>query len=227
MNSLSKILAIVFLAAGAAIVSSSAPSGAQAARAAGLVAADAGATGPCCRLATKRIFTGSPGWTGLLPNNTPFNPVVVNPIHSLWQTVPGSQWIANSAGAGANGQEKPGTYIYSYHFCLCGLPSRIQQVPASLSLRIFADDDFVAKLNSVPIAQKTGGWGFNSPPGGTVANVVSTNFKPCDNVLTFEVHNAPNMLSPTGLDVAGTISGYFRDQPFDVPCPCNGRPVAD
>src|SRR5665213_75974 len=226
MNALSKIVTLSIFAAGAAVIASAAPSPAQIARPA-VVYPGGGIVTPapvCCQLTTKPIDTGSAGWTVKLPSGPVITPVPVVPKHPAWAApLPGSQWIANVANAGQAGQPG-GTYIYTYHFCLCQLPGGIKTVPASLTLHIYADDDFVAKLNGVQIAQKTGGYGFNMPPGGTPVSIASTNFTQCDNVLTFEVHNMLNALSPTGLDVAGSVSGYFQDVAPGKPCPC-GRPI--
>ena len=213
---------------------------------------------PCCRLASKRFFTGSPGWTVKAPAAATASPaVVINPPNSAWSTVPGSQWIGNVASAGQTNQPG-GTYVYTYHLgCLCGLPDRVTSIPASLSLSVYGDDDVTVKLNGVAIGQHTGGYGFSN-----ITNVsqISVNFQArCDNILTFEVPNwdgvstgphpngpvtlppnpnsstaraarpAPIPLatfnpsappgSPTGLDVAGTVSGYFADGPDSQHCP--------
>jgi hypothetical protein len=46
-------------------------------------------------------------------------------------------------------------------------------------------------------------------------------FQRCDNVLRFQVVNG--LQSPTGLDVYGTISAYFRQQAPGTKC-CAGGP---
>lgn len=230
MQLISKLAALALFAAGAATFAATAPSSAQSQRQS---AVQPGGVTPaaCCRPATKIVATGSAGWTGITPSNQSFTPVPVVPKHPLWAPpLPGSQWIGphhNSASA----SEPGGDYVYEYRFCLCPLPNGTKIVPATLSLRIWADDGFRATLNGSPVlAQHTGGWGFTTsppapnglgaPPGGT-AMVTSSYFLPCNNVLRFVVNNASG--SPTGLDVYGTISGYFQDTPPGQPC-C-GRPT--
>jgi hypothetical protein len=218
MNTSLKLAALVLFAAGAAVVTSASPSQAQIGRPAAIQPGIA-IKAPCCQLATKQIATGAPGWSGIMPNNTPFNPVVVNPTPS-WSTLPGSHWIASSPNAGVS-PVPGGWYIYQYHLgCLCGLPDGVKNVPASLNLHIYADDGFIADLNGAVIAQQMTGYAFIKPPGGTPAVNVSTDFEPaCDNVLTIKVKNWDGQSdngttgpgSPSGLDVFGTVSGYFQE----------------
>ena len=231
MTSISKLLAFVMFAASAATISALSPSNAQAGRTA-IVPPDVAAHPVCCTPATKQVVTGSPGWTLKLPNNSTMTPVQVVPKYAFWDIIPGSTWIANNTTAAATGPDG-GTYVYTYHLgCLCDAPKGIR-IPATLSLRVYADDEFVAYLNGNPIGQKLGGWAFTTnsalaspgiaaPPGGTSINVTSTYFRPCqDNVLTFAVKNAPD--SPTGLDVSGWVSGYFSQPAPGRPCGCGPR----
>lgn len=219
MTHISKLVALALFATSAAIVSSAHPSSAQIAPV------------PCCTPATKTFSTGSAGWTVKPPNAaTPIPAVMINPINPAWQTVPGSKWIGNVVNAGQSGQPG-GTYVYTYHLgCLCPLPPRVTAVPVTMSLQIYADDGFIAKLNGFPIGQHTTGYGFNHLSS---LGPITVHFMPaCDNILTIEVQNwdgvssvftntpppgAPG--SPTGLDVMGTISGYFVSAPFDRRCP--------
>ena len=137
--------------------------------------------------------------------------------------------MGRSATNAGSGSFPIGTYVYAYRFCLCPLLNGEKTEPGSLTLHVYADDAFVAKLNGNVIGQKLTGWSFtsSSPPapkgsvtaaGGTLVTA-KVNFQ-CDNVLTFEVKNG--MVSPTGLDVFGTITGYFGPQPIPEPGrPCN------
>jgi len=234
MQLLSKLAALALFAAGAATFAAAAPSSAQTQRLSAIQ--PGGVIGPaspaeCCRPATKIIATGSAGWTGINPSNQPFTPVPVIPKHQLWANpLPGSQWIGPHQSS-ASASEPGGKYVYEYRFCLCPLPNGVKTVSATLSLHVWADDGFRATLNGSPVlAQHTGGWGFTTsppaPPGlgapaGGTPMVTSSYFLPCNNVLRFVVDNAPG--SPTGLDVYGTISGYFQDTPPGKPC-C-GRPT--
>jgi hypothetical protein len=219
MNSFSKLVALALFATSAAIVSSARPSNAQVEPV------------PCCTPATRTFSTGSTGWTVKPPNaTTPIPAVPVNPVNPSWLTVPGSKWIASSSKAGQSGQPG-GTYVYTYHLgCLCPLPPHVSALPVTMSLQIYADDGFIAKLNGAVIGQHTTGYGFDHL---TTLSPITVQFLPaCDNVLTIEVQNwdgvssvftnspppgAPG--SPTGLDVEGTISGYFVSAPFDRRCP--------
>ena len=233
MTNLSKFFALVMFAAGAATISSAVPSQAQAGRTA-IIQPDMAAPGDCCVPATKPVVTGPTGWTVKPPNMLgSIGAVVVNPTHPLWMTIPGSQWIANTAGAGSGNQLTiAGVYVYSYDLgCLCAAPKGVS-VPAALSLRVYADDEFRAKLNGNPIGQNLGGWAFRTgppappplgaPPGGTPINVTSPSsfFHACQhNILTIEVRNGS--AGPTGLDVSGYVSGYFSQSAPGRPCPCS------
>ena len=54
-----------------------------------------------------------------------------------------------------------GVYIYTYHLgCLCDLPKGVTNVPALLSLHVYADDAVKVRLNGNLIAQKNTGWSF-------------------------------------------------------------------
>ncbi|HEY0383795.1 MAG TPA: hypothetical protein VGC72_16500 [Candidatus Elarobacter sp.] len=231
MTSISKFVALAVFAAGAATISFAPPSQAQAGRPA-VIAPDAAVRPDCCELATKAFSTGSAGWTVKFPNAQATPAAFVTPKHQLWDLIPGSKWIGPSATASASAPA--GVYIYTYHLgCLCDVPKGIQSVPASLSLRVLADDAIVVKLNNFPIFTKTTGWSFrNGPPappadaapiGGFPVNVTSAHFNTgCeDNVLTFEVTNG--LTGPTGLDVLGTMSGYFHQPSPGKPCPCGPR----
>ena len=249
MNPFSKFVALALFATSAAIVSSSHPSDAQS----GYDPPNGMGSQPCCKPATKHFFTGSPGWTVKAPNAPTASPAAtINPINSAWSTLPGSRWIGNVSSAGQTNQPG-GTYVYTYHLgCLCALPERVSNVPVTMSLQVYADDDVTVKLNGFPIGQHTGGYGFNHV---TTLNTITVHFYPaCDNILTFEVPNwdgvstghnpvplvvshgasstaraaIPNNSSasspagpgsPAGLDVYGTISGYFVDAPNDRRCP--------
>jgi hypothetical protein len=231
MNTVSKLVALAVFAAGAATISITAPSQAQIAGRAipgGIVPPAA----LCCQPASKPVITGTPGWSVQPPTGPLVNPaVLVSSPSPYWLTILGSRWIANDASAG---QGQPGgVYVYSYHFCLCpgvkGVP-----FPATMSLKVFADDGFVAKLNGNPIGSHPGGWGFatsppapsgaGSPSTGTPINVASQYFRACDNVLTFEVTNDLTTTSPTGLDVYGSVNGYFLPTDSRGTCPCKGSP---
>jgi hypothetical protein len=228
MHLISKLAALVLFAAGAATLASATPSAAQGERQAvpNAAAEVIGPAAECCRPATKTFATGQAGWTLTLPSGQTQTPVAVVPKHPIWANpLPGSQWIGPHANS-ASASEPGGKYVYEYHFCLCPLPKGVQSVPATLNMNIWADDDFTASVDGQVVAQHLGGWGFTtSPPappgkgapaGGTTA--VSTRLHECDNVIRIEVINAPG--SPTGLDVLGSISGYFQDVPPGKPCPC-------
>jgi hypothetical protein len=231
MHSISKFFALAVLAAGAATIASVAPSHAQVSRAAAIQPGypPAPAAVECCQLATKTIATGSAGWTLKPPTGPLMTPIPIVPKHGLWAVpLPGSQWVGNDVHAGQAG-EPGGDYVYEYHFCLCPLPGGIKTVPASLALRVWADDNIKVTLNNSPVlASHLTGWSFTtsppappnvgSPPGGLPLSVISNYFLPCNNVLRFTVTNGPG--SPTGLDVAGTISGYFQNVAPGKPCPC-------
>jgi hypothetical protein len=234
MTSISKLLALAVFAAGAATIALTSPAQAQAERVQPSGQYDNGSRPVCCTPATRAVATGSAGWTLKLPNNTAAAPVPVVPVNPYWApAIPGSKWIGPSANAGSAGLAI-GTYVYSYRFCLCPLLNGQKTEPGSLTLRVYADDAFTAKLNGVIIGQKLTGWSFTSSsppapqgsaaaPGGTLVTA-QVNFQ-CDNVLTFEVRNG--MVSPTGLDVFGTITGYFGPQPIPEPgrpCNCGGGP---
>ena len=226
MTPISKLIAFVMFAASAATISALSPSDAQAGRTA-VIQPESAVRADCCVPATKPIITGSAGWTVTPPNAQPTAAAIVIPTHKLWQTISGSKWIGPSVNAASTGAG--GLFIYTYHLgCLCDVPKGVPTVPAFLSLRVFADDAITVKLNGFPIAQKTTGWSFrNGPPAppadaapaGGLPVTASSHFRTgCeDNVLTFEVTNG----SPgaTGLDVYGSISGYFRQ---GGPCPCGG-----
>jgi hypothetical protein len=157
--------------------------------------------------------------------------VNITQVNPFWApAIPGSKWIG-PISSGVQPQAG-GIYIYSFRFCLCPLPNGVSTIPANLSFHVYADDAFTAKLNGNVIGQKLTGWSFTSAsppapagqaaaPGGTVVNATAS-FK-CDNVLTFEVQNGGTNPTPTGLDVYGTISGYFGQPAFPSagqPCPC-------
>jgi len=218
MNTFSKFVALALFATSAAIVSSAHPSNAQ------IIPA------PCCTPASKTFYTGMPGWTVKAPNAVPTTAAIINPVNGAWSTVGGSKWIGNVASAGQTNQPG-GTYVYTYHLgCLCPLPPHVTHVPVTMSLQVYADDDFTAKINGAVIGQHNGGWSFANL---TSLGPITAQFVPaCDNVLTIEVRNwdgvspaftdtpppgAPG--SPTGLDAMGTISGYFVSPPFDRRCP--------
>lgn len=268
MHTFSKLVALALFATSAAIVSSAHPSSAQSGAAFAQPYDPIKKQPPCCRLTSKPFFTGSAGWTVKPPNAPTATPaaVISNP-NSAWSTVPGSKWIGNVSTAGQSNQPG-GTYVYTYHLgCLCGLPDRVTSVPASLFLKVYADDDVTVKLNGAVIGQHTGGYGFSNL---TNVTQISVNFQQmCDNILTFEVPNwdgistgpqpvgpaslSPNANSstarvaqrpraplaqlpnqnpapgsPTGLDVYGSVSGYFVDAPDDrhcPPCPQRGKIV--
>jgi hypothetical protein len=231
MTPISKLLAFVMFAASAATISALSPSQAQSGRAAVVQPDNTAVRQDCCVPATKPIITGSPGWTVKPPNAAPTAAAIVVPTHQLWQTIPGSRWIGPSVNA-AGGSPVGGVYIYTYHLgCLCDLPKGVQTVPALLSFHMFADDAVTVKLNNFPIASKTTGWSFrNGPPApaadaapaGGIPVTASSHFNTgCeDNILTFEVKNGSQ--GPTGLDVFGTISGYFHQPGYGAPCPCGG-----
>lgn len=218
MNRIPKILTLAFLAVAAVAVGTQAPSSAQADREAAMQAY--GPKHPCCVPTVKKIVTGQPGWLVKTPTGVNPNPaVIVSSPNSAWSTIQGTQWIANVANAGYGGQPG-GTYVYSYHLgCLCpGVPGLA--LPATLTVSTFADDDVTVKLNGVPIAQHSGGWGFTGTATG--ATITSVDFQPqCDNVISFEVPNwdggGPG--SPTGLDASVSVSGYFQDLPIGAKCP--------
>ena len=226
MNPISKLAALVLVAAGAAILSSHTPSAAQGERELSVRPAP-----QCCQLATKTIATGTGVWTLQLPSSQVITPVPVVPKHQLWANpLPGSQWIgpaANAATAGAPG----GKYVYTTHVCLCPLPNGVKDVPASLTARFWADDDVQMLVNGVPVGGHSGGWSFTtSPPApagtgapaGGIIGVAGPNvFHQCDNTISFVVINMLNAISPTGLDAAITLSGYFQDVPPGRPCPCS------
>ncbi len=253
MTIFSKFVALALLATSAAIVSSAHPSSAQFLPATGIDPRE-----PCCKPATKRFFTGSPGWTVKAPSAPTAVPAaIITSPNSAWSTLSGSQWIGIVAGAGQN-NVPGGTYVYTYHLgCLCGVPKPLSNVPVTLTLQVYADDDVTVKLNGNVIGQHTGGYGFNHL---TALGPITAHFYPaCDNILTFEVPNwdgvslgrpaplavpvsantaariaraipnatpasAPSSApmppgSPAGLDVVGTIAGYFVDAPNDRRCP--------
>jgi hypothetical protein len=230
MTITSKFVALALLATSAAIIGSSHPSNAQSGYPPNCMGNQ-----PCCTPATKTFSTGMPGWTVKPPNAVnPIPAVPINPINPSWLTVPGSKWIGNVGSAAQSGQPG-GTYVYTYHLgCLCPLPPRVTALPVTLSLQVYADDGFIARINGVAIGQHTTGYGFNHL---TSLGPITAQFQPaCDNVLTIEVQNwdgvspvftntppanAPG--SPTGLDAEGTISGYFVGAPLDRRCPvCRG-----
>ena len=234
MNSLSKLVAFAVFAAGAATIALTTPAQAQAERVQPAGPYDNGSRPVCCTPATRAVATGSAGWTLKLPNNSNATPVLVAPINPFWSpAIAGSKWVGPATNAGS-GSFPIGIYVYTYRFCLCPLLNGEKTEPGSLTLRVYADDSFVAKLNGNVIGQKLTGWSFtsSSPPapqgsvtaaGGTLVTA-KVNFQ-CDNVLTFEVRNG--MVSPTGLDVFGTITGYFGPQPIPEPgrpCNCGGGP---
>jgi hypothetical protein len=226
MNTISKLVALAVFATGAATISFSAPTQAQTAS---RVPPAISVPPVCCTLATKTVVTGQPGWTLQLPSMATPAPVVISPTNSFWSQISGTQWIGPGANAGLNSGYPGGLYVYSYHFCLCGAPKGIP-FPATLSLHVLADDDFDVELNGNLIGSHSGGWGFATTPpapqnagvpaGGVAINVTSTNFRACDNVLTFKVHNMAGTNSPTGLDVSGSITGFFAQPMPRVPCPC-------
>jgi hypothetical protein len=225
MTSISKLIAFVMFAASAATISALSPSDAQAGRTA-VIQPESAVRADCCVPATKPVITGSAGWTVKPPNAAPTAAAIVMPTHQLWQTIPGSKWIGPSVNAASTAPG--GVFIYTYHLgCLCDLPKGVATVPAFLSLHVFADDAVKVRLNNNLIAQKNTGWSFrNGPPapaadgapaGGLPVTASSFFHTGCvDNVLTFEVTNGSQ--GPTGLDVYGSISGYFRQGP----CPCEG-----
>jgi hypothetical protein len=177
----------------------------------------------CCQLATKTVITGTPGWTLTLPNAQPGNVAPITSTPNWTPAIPGSQYIGPAADAGS-ANYPGGKYVYSYHFCLCGVPKGINAVPAALSLKVFADDIVTVKLNNNTIAQSTGP-AYNPP--GVVVNLASTYFRACDdNYLTFEVTNwTGGSGSPTGLDVSGWISGYFNQPAPGTSCRCRTSPI--
>jgi hypothetical protein len=230
MTPISKLIAFVMFAASAATISALSPSDAQAGRPA-IIQADTAIRQDCCAPASKPVITGSPGWTVKPPAGPAIPAATVAPTHSLWQTIPGSKWIGPSVNAAGN-TPAGGVYTYTYHLgCLCDLPKGVTNVPALLSLHVYADDAVKVYLNNNLIAQKNTGWSFRSgppapaadaaPPGGLPVNATSFFHTGCeDNVLRFEVTNGSQ--GPTGLDVYGTMSGYFRQPGAGVPCPCGG-----
>jgi hypothetical protein len=227
MTSMSKLIAFVMFAAGAATISALSPSDAQAGRTA-VIQPESPVRADCCTPATKPVITGSAGWTVKAPNALPTAAAIVVPTHPLWQIINGSKWIGPSVNA-AGSTPIGGLYVYTYHLgCLCDVPKGVSAVPAFLSLRVFADDAITVRLNGFPILQKNTGWSFrNGPPAppadaapaGGLPVTASSHFRTgCeDNILTFEVTNGSQ--GPTGLDVYGSFSGYFRQ---GGPCPCGG-----
>ena len=230
MNSLSKLLAFVMFAASAATISALSPSQAQAGRPA-IIQAETAVGQDCCAPATKPVVTGSSGWTVKPPNAQPIAAAIVAPPHQLWQTISGSKWIGPSVNAAGN-TPVGGVYIYTYHLgCLCDLPKGVTNIPALLSLHVYADDAVKVRLNNNLIAQKNTGWSFRSGPPAPAADAAPAGGLPvtassffhtgcADNVLTFEVTNGA--AGPTGLDVYGTMSGYFHQPGAGIPCPCGG-----
>jgi hypothetical protein len=231
MISISRYLALMVFAAGAATVAFATPSQAQV-EGAQPRQLDAAGRPVCCTPATKTIATGSAGWTLRLPNNALQNPVPIAQKHPLWSNpIPGSQWVGPTANSGL-ASLPVGWYTYSYRFCLCSLLPGEKTEPGSLTLHVYADDAFIAELNGVNIGQKLTGWSFTSSsppapkgsaaaPGGTLITA-KVPFR-CDNVLTIKVQNG--VVSPTGLDVLGTITGYFGNPAIPAPgraCECGG-----
>lgn len=161
----------------------------------------------------------------------------------------GSQWISSAGSAGTYPGVAPGQYVYRYHFCLCQLPQGSSgPVPAALSLKVLSDNQFTAWLNANQIGQNlaTDTTPFMYPT--IIQNVSAGFFQAGDNELKFIVTNGffgqentgsqsgrlahpiassgPHTQAasvqgsnPSGLDVAGTISGYFLDLPPTQHCP--------
>ncbi len=85
-----------------------------------------------------------------------------------------------------------------------------------MALNILADNSFKAYLNWNPIGQYTGPatWGFHLP--ATAVSAPAAAFQAGDNELEIVVNNEGG---PTGLDVAGTLSGFFQQVRPGERCP--------
>jgi hypothetical protein len=215
MNSFSKLFALAFLAAGTALVTSAAPSGAQASR----IAVPSGIALPypntpvCCTPAQRPVVTNA-SWMVKTPSGAsgPAVPLSATPYYHV--PLPGSQWIGHLASDGTYSNNIPasGNYVYTYHFCLCGLPPKVpnQPFPAAMSLSILSDNAWTAYLNRYNGHPAPIGSFATSPQVFTTihgATAPSANFVAGDNVLEIDVNNDGG---PTGLDVGGLISGYFQ-----------------
>lgn len=221
MNSFSKLFALAFLVAGTALVTSAAPSGAQASR----VAVPSGIALPyqntpvCCVPAQRAVVTNT-SWTVKPPSGATQAAVLLGSTPYYPITLPNSKWIGHLAtdGTGANNvMPATGNWVYTYHFCLCGLPPKLpnQSFPATMSLSIVSDNGWTAYLNRYNGHPSAIGSfpSVNSQASFLASHSVtapSANFVAGDNVLEIDVNNDGG---PTGLDVAGTISGFFQQTP--------------
>ena len=221
MNTLSKLAALAFLGAATALVSPSA-SQAQITRQASPMAIDPNHPAPVCCMPARRTVVTDGTWV-VQPPSGPAHAAAVLSTHPYYHTtLSGSQWIGNAASDGKYPGEAGTKFTYTNHFCLCGLPPGVNDMQASLYLQVFSDNEFKAYLNSpLDTAHLIGS---SAPPGSfnlpatTIPSAPANLFHPGDNTLTFVVTNQAS--SPTGLDVAGWISGYFQA----LPCP-HGPPI--
>jgi hypothetical protein len=202
MTTLSKLVALAILVGGTALIPA---------------ASSAAAPTLCCAPQQIPIVTNTTQWTVTPPGGLA---KAVSPLGIGWTALTGSVWIGPHVWSGTKG-EPPGKYVYSYHFCLCPLPPGVEATfPATLTLAVKSDDGFTATLNHINIGAG------NSVTVPTNISVPASDFK-CDNVLAITVTNekGPKGYSATGLDVAGSLSGYFPTPPPPpgASCPCSSR----
>jgi hypothetical protein len=134
----------------------------------------------------------------------PMQAVVLSPKHPSWYgPLTGSQWIG--VGNPATTGRPAGDYTYTYHFCLCDKPPGLSAFPAAMSLQVLSDNGFKAYLNNHLLVTHMAAYSFQAPP--TVVTATPASFQSGDNELKIVVTNNEG---PTGLDVAGYVSGYFR-----------------
>jgi hypothetical protein len=143
------------------------------------------------------------GWLIKGPAAKKFRLAVVTAQNAIWANpLAGSSWIAKKEVDGVD-NVRGGFYTYQYTFC----PALASGTPY-ISLSVLADNAFDVFLNGnsfdpTPyIGYSSGSSPFQVPQAVSTSSFFSQSSR---NVLQFSVENGKN--SPTGLDVAGYVSG--------------------
>ncbi|HEY0612998.1 MAG TPA: hypothetical protein VGC96_00090 [Candidatus Elarobacter sp.] len=170
----------------------------------------------CCSWKSEPLVTNA-AWTVKPPTGPEVQAVPTVFAYQGWAVqMPGSHWIGPDMYSSASSRPV-GHYIYSYHFCLCSVPAGYWAAP-SLSMKVLSDNEFTATLNGTAIPNGSSPWSPTFQVPTLVTSVPPAAFHPGDNLLRIDVYNSAGM---TGLDVLGSITGYFWSVP-NASCP--GQP---